>query len=40
MKELALKTGGTGGGHATRAGAVFDVSELKTFREGIKEAMS
>lgn len=40
MKELALKTGGTGGGHATRAGAVFDVSELKTFKEGIKEAMS
>lgn len=40
MKELASKTGGTGGGHATRAGAVFDVSELKTFRKGIKEAMS
>ncbi|TAJ43482.1 DHH family phosphoesterase [Methanofollis fontis] len=40
MRTLAARTGGTGGGHHTRAGARIPLDRIDEFREGFSKAVS
>ena len=40
MKNMAEKSGGTGGGHISRAGGTFGKDGLSKFKEGLKEAFA